>query len=46
MFEVIELPEPPTAFENKLWIASIDQATVYKDGRIVFKFINVAEIEA
>ena len=46
MFEVMELPAPPTAFDNKLWIASIDHATVYKDGRIVFKFINGAEIEA
>jgi len=46
MFEVMELPEPPSAFDNKLWIASIDYATVYKDGRIVFKFINGAEIEA
>ena len=46
MFEVMELPEPPTVFDNKLWIASIEHATVYKDGRIVFKFINGAEIEA
>ncbi|MCR4719800.1 MAG: recombinase family protein [Firmicutes bacterium] len=46
MFEVMELPEPPSAFDNKLWIASIDYATIYKDGRMVFKFINGAEIEA
>lgn len=46
MFEVMELPEPPTVFDNKLWISSIDHATVYKDGRLVFKFVNGAEIEA
>lgn len=46
MFEVMELPEPPTVFDSKLWIASIDHATIYKDGRIVFTFINGAEIEA
>lgn len=46
MFEVMELPKPPTVFGNKLWIASIEYATVYKDGRIVFKFINGAEMEA
>ena len=46
MFEVMELPEPPTVFDNKLWIASIDHATVYKDGRLLFSFINGAEIVA
>ena len=46
MFEVMELPKPPTFFDNKLWIASIDHATVYKDGSIVFKFVNGVEVEA
>ncbi|MBQ7574272.1 MAG: hypothetical protein IJT23_08430 [Clostridia bacterium] len=46
MFEVMELPKPPTVFDNKLWIASIDHATVYKDGTIVFKFVNGVEVEA
>ena len=46
MFEIMELPEPPLAFDEKLWSVSIDHATVYNDGRIVFKFVNGAEIEA
>ena len=46
MFEIRELPAPPLAFDEKLWIASIEKATVFNDGRIVFKFVNGAEIEA
>ena len=46
MFEIMELPEPPLSFDEKLWSVSIDHATVYNDGRIVFKFITGAKIEA
>lgn len=45
MFEVMELSQPPNEFDDKLWIASIDTVTVYKDGRTIFKFKNGAEVE-
>ena len=46
MFEISELPQLPLVFDEKLWIASIEKATVFNDGRIVFKFITGAEIKA
>ena len=46
MFEIKELPQPTLAFDEKLWIASIEKSTVFNDGRIVFKFITSAKIEA
>ena len=46
MFEVQELPQPPMGFENKLFVVSIDRITIYHDGKMVFKFVNGAEIEA
>lgn len=44
IYHFMELPKPPLAFDEKLWSVSIDHATVYNDGRIVFKFVNGAEI--
>jgi len=33
------------AFNEELWLAVIEKATVFSDGRIVFSFINGTEIE-
>ncbi|MBQ7574401.1 MAG: recombinase family protein [Clostridia bacterium] len=46
MFEIMEREEPLNIFDAKLWIATIDTVTVYRDGRMVFKFKTGAEIEA
>ena len=32
-------------FDDRLWIAVIDHATVFHDGRIVFTFVNGMEVE-
>ena len=46
MFEIMEREEPLNIFDAKLWIATIDTVTVYRDGRMIFKFKTGAEIEA
>jgi hypothetical protein len=33
------------AWDERLWIAILDRATVFRDGRIVFRFKNGSEIE-
>ena len=33
------------AWDEKLWIATLDQATVFRDGKLAFKFKNGSEIE-
>lgn len=38
--------QPFDLFDEKLWLAVIEKATVFSDGRIVFTFINGAKIEA
>ena len=35
-----------TVFDPRLWLEVIDIATVYHDGRIVFRFLDGREIEA
>lgn len=45
MFEMLERDEPLDTFDERLWIAVIDHATVYHDGRIVFTFVNGMEVE-
>ena len=45
MFEMLECDEPLDTFDERLWIAVIDHATVYHDGRIVFTFVNGMEAE-
>lgn len=44
-FEIFCLPDLRIEFSDKLWLNLIDNATVYGDERIVFKFKNGAEIE-
>lgn len=46
MLEIMECAEPLNIFDAKLWIATIDTVTVYRDGRMIFKFKTGAEIEA
>ena len=40
----MELPEPPLAFDERLWSVSIDHATVYNDGKITFLFKDGTEV--
>jgi len=35
-----------TEFDERLWLAVIDQVKVSRDGSITFKFKNGAEVEA
>ena len=44
MFEVQEL-DILTEFDEKLWLAIIDTATVQADGRMTFKFQGGTEID-
>lgn len=45
MFELRERAEPLVSFDRRLWMDALDTATVYRDGRIVFKFQNGVEVE-
>lgn len=45
MFELAEYNEGITEFDDMLWTMTIDKATVYNDGQIVFIFRNGMEIE-
>ena len=45
LFELSELEELPLEFDVKLFHSLVDYATVYHDGRIVFRFRNGTEIE-
>ncbi len=45
MFRLSELDEPPTAFDNQLWMQTIDRVMVHEDGRLVCIFKNGTEIE-
>lgn len=45
MFELSERDEALTEFDDKLWIATIDQVAAYHDGRLVFTFKNSLEVE-
>lgn len=46
MFELMERDGVVEAFDDKLWVASVDIVKVYEGGKLVFKFKNGAEIEA
>lgn len=45
MFRLSELDEPPTEFDNQLWMQTIDRVMIHEDGRLVFIFKNGTEIE-
>lgn len=45
MFRLYELDEPPTEFDDQLWMQTIDKVIVHDDGRLVFIFKNGTEIE-
>lgn len=45
MFRLSELDEPPTEFDDQLWLQTIDRVMVHEDGRLIFIFKNGAEIE-
>ena len=45
MFAVHEREAGVTEFDNALWLAVVQKATVYHDGRLVFTFQNGLEIE-
>ena len=46
MFELSEYTEAVTEFDEGLWLAVIEKATAYHDGRLVFTFQNGTEIES
>ena len=45
MFAVHERETGVTEFDNGLWLAVVQKATAYHDGRLVFTFQNGMEIE-
>ena len=45
MFELYERDGVIEAFDERLWIASVDTVTVYKTGEMVFRFKNEMEIK-
>ncbi len=45
MFELSERDNALTEFDDRLWIATIEKATAYHDGRLVFTFKNGLDIE-
>ena len=45
MFAVHERDAGVTEFDNALWLAVVQKATAYHDGRLVFTFQNGMEIE-
>ena len=45
MFALHELEDGVTEFDNTLWLAVVQKATAYHDGRLVFTFQNGMEIE-
>ena len=46
MFELSECTEAITEFNEGLWLAVVEKATAYHDGRLVFRFQNGSEIES
>jgi len=46
LFELMEREEPLEEFDDHLWLATIEKATAYHDGRLVFKFQNGLEVTA
>ena len=45
MFELSERDEALQEFDDKLWIATVEKATAFNDGRLVFTFKNSLDIE-
>lgn len=45
MFALHELEDGVTEFDNTLWLAVVQKATAYHDGRLMFTFQNGMEIE-
>ena len=45
MFELYERDGVIEAFDERLWVASVDTVTVYKTGEMVFRFKNEMEIK-
>ncbi len=45
MFTLSECEEGIAEFEDGLWLALVEKATAYHDGRLVFTFQNGTEIE-
>ena len=45
MFELSEYTETISEFNEGLWLAVVEKATAYHDGRLVFTFQNGTEIE-
>lgn len=46
LFELMERDEPLVEFDDKLWLVSIEKATAFHDGRLVFTFQNGIEVTA
>ena len=46
LFALFERSDLITEFDERLWTQVIESATVFHDGRMIFKFMNGAEIEA
>ena len=44
MFELSEYTEAITEFNEALWLAVVEKATAYHDGRLVFTFQNGVSI--
>ena len=40
MFELAERGDAITEFDERLWLAVVERATAYNDGRLVFTFQN------
>ncbi len=45
MFELHELDQPVTVFDDKLWLSVIDIVVVRNNGTLVFRFRNGMEVE-
>ena len=46
LFELMERDQPLEAFDDHLWLVTIDKVIAYHDGRLVFKFQNGLEVAA
>ncbi len=46
MFAIHELGDQALSFRSRLWLTTIDRATVHSDGRITFRFISGIDIDA
>ena len=45
MFELSERGDAITEFDEWLWLAVVEKATAYHDGRLVFTFQNGLELD-